>query len=188
MKKKVMIMMVAGLIAAGSAEAAFAAEKKADDKILQFIEQLKDYIAGYIEDKEDVAEPAPEVSGAEALRVIDLTNAERRAAGLPGLTASGRLSRIAQKKAEDMARNGYFSHTSPVYGSAFDMLDDAGISYRAAGENIAKGQPSARSAMNGWMNSSSHRDNILGSRYSEIGVGFAKNGKGTTYWVQIFKG
>jgi spermidine/putrescine transport system substrate-binding protein len=81
----------------------------------------------------------------------------------------------------------YICYSTP-HSAAFDMLDDAGISYKAAGENLAKGQPSAQSAMNGWMNSSSHRDNILGSRYSEIGVGFAKNGKGTTYWVQIFKG
>ena len=69
-----------------------------------------------------------------------------------------------------------------------NMMKQFGFNYSTAGENIAKGQPSAQSAMNGWMNSSSHRDNILGSRYSEIGVGFAKNGKGTTYWVQIFKG
>ena len=55
----------------------------------------------------------------------------------------------------------YFSHTSPTYGSPFDMMKSYGINYRAAGENIAKGQTSAEQVMNAWMNSSGHRANIL---------------------------
>ena len=191
MKKKIMIMAMAGLIAAGSAEAAFAAEKQTDDRIMQLMQSIKDYIAGQIKDEQKPENDAvilPEVQNSRAQQVINLTNKERNKAGLPDLKASSQLSRLAQLKAEDMARNGYFSHTSPTYGSAFDMMKSQGISYRSAGENLAKGQPSAQAAMNGWMNSSGHRANILGSQYSEIGVGIAKNGKGTIYWVQIFKG
>jgi len=191
MKKKIMIMAMAGLIAAGSAEAAFAAEKKADDRILQLIQGIKDYMAGQIKDEQKPENDAivlPETQNSRAQQVINLTNKERNKAGLPDLKASSRLSRLAQLKAEDMAKKGYFSHTSPTYGSAFDMMKAYGISYKTAGENIAKGQPTAQAAMNGWMNSSGHRANILGSKYSEIGVGVAENGKGTIYWVQLFKG
>lgn len=191
MKKKIMIMAMAGLIAAGSAEAAFAAEKQTDDRIMQLIQSIKDYIAGQIKDEQKPENDAvilPEAQNSRAQQVINLTNKERNKAGLPDLKASSQLSRLAQLKAEDMARNGYFSHTSPTYGSAFDMMKSQGISYRSAGENLAKGQPSAQAAMKGWMNSSSHRENILSSKYSEIGVGIAENGRGTIYWVQIFKG
>ena len=123
---------------------------------------------------------------AAAARVLTLTNKERQAAGLSELTLSPELSRVAQAKAEDMARNGYFSHTSPTYGSAFDMLKAAGYSYRTAGENIAKGQKNADAVMKGWMNSSGHRANILGTGYTKIGVGYAVSSSGTPYWVQIF--
>lgn len=119
-------------------------------------------------------------------QVVSLVNAERAKQGLAALKSDSRLAEIAQKKAEDMAKNGYFSHTSPTYGSAFDMLKAAGYTYKAAGENIAMGQKSAASVMNGWMNSSGHRANILSSSYEKIGVGHAISSDGTPYWVQIF--
>ena len=72
--------------------------------------------------------------------------------------------------------------------SGFDMLKAAGISYRTAGENIAKGQKNAEAVMNGWMNSAGHRSNILSSSYSRIGVGYAEDKNGTPLWVQIFAG
>lgn len=121
-------------------------------------------------------------------QVAALTNSERNAAGLESLTLDAQLSKLAKLKAEDMAKNGYFSHTSPTYGSAFDMMKSYGVSYRTAGENIAKGQKSAESVMQGWMNSSGHRANILNSAYTHIGVGYAVDSRGNTYWVQIFKG
>ena len=68
------------------------------------------------------------------------------------------------------------------------MLKAAGYSYKTAGENIAMGQKSAASVMDGWMHSSGHRANILKSDYTKIGVGYAKASDGTTCWVQIFKG
>ena len=121
-------------------------------------------------------------------QVASLTNSERKAKGLSVLTLDNQLSKLARLKAEDMAKKGYFSHTSPTYGSAFDMMNKYGVSYRTAGENIAKGQKTAESVMNGWMNSSGHRANILSSAYTNIGVGYAKDSRGNTYWVQIFKG
>lgn len=127
-------------------------------------------------------------SGTRQAQVVRLVNQERAAAGLGSLSSDSQLAAVAQKKAEDMAKNGYFSHTSPTYGSAFDMLKAAGISYRTAGENIAKGQKTAETVMNGWMNSSGHRANILSSGYTRIGVGYAVDGSGMPYWVQIFAG
>ena len=128
------------------------------------------------------------VSGSMTSQVVTLVNKERASNGLQSLTSDSQLAKLAQMKAEDMAKNGYFSHTSPTYGSAFDMMKTYGVSYKTAGENIAKGQKTAEAVMNGWMNSSGHRANILKSDYTKIGVGYAKASDGTTYWVQIFKG
>lgn len=118
--------------------------------------------------------------------VIRLTNIERSKKGLPALKANWQLSRVARYKSNDMLNNNYFSHTSPVYGSPFEMIKNFGIRYTAAGENIAKGQPDPKSVVNAWMNSSGHRANILSTKYTEIGVGFAKSKNGTTYWTQMF--
>ena len=127
-------------------------------------------------------------SGSMTGQVVTLVNKERTSNGLQSLASDSRLAKLAQMKAEDMAKNGYFSHTSPTYGSAFDMMKTYGVSYKTAGENIAMGQKTAETVMNGWMNSSGHRANILKSDYTKIGVGYAKASDGTTYWVQIFKG
>ena len=84
-----------------------------------------------------------------------------------------------------MADKNYFDHTSPTYGSPFDMMKKFGIKYNTAGENIAKGQTTAQSVMNSWMNSPGHRANILSSNFGKIGVGYV-NKNGTTYWTQMF--
>lgn len=125
---------------------------------------------------------AQEISEIEA-KVIELTNYQRRERGLPDLKADPQLSRVAREKSNDMQQNHYFSHTSPTYGSPFDMMRDFGISYRAAGENIAHGQRSAEEVVNGWMNSEGHRENILNPNFTHIGVGYNQNGH---YWTQMF--
>ncbi len=114
-------------------------------------------------------------------QVAKLVNAERAKNGLAPLTHRADLKSVAQKKAQDMINSNYFSHTSPNYGSPFDMLKTFGISYSAAGENIAKGQTTPQEVMNSWMNSSGHRANILNSSYNCIGVGFYHGA-----WVQMF--
>lgn len=116
-------------------------------------------------------------------RVIQLTNAERRKNGLPNLQADKPLSSVAREKSVDMQSNNYFSHTSPTYGSPFDMMRDFGINYSAAGENIAKGQRTPEKVVESWMNSEGHRKNILSGNFTHIGVGYAKEG---SYWTQMF--
>ena len=120
--------------------------------------------------------------------VVTLVNQERSKQGLAPLKDNVSLSNVARTKSEDMAKNNYFSHTSPTYGSPFDMMKHFGITYTAAGENIAMGQPTAASVMNGWMNSPGHKANILSKDFTEIGVGIAKNTNGSIYWTQDFIG
>ncbi|WP_246247599.1 CAP domain-containing protein [Piscibacillus halophilus] len=120
-------------------------------------------------------------------QVVELVNEERQKQGLEPLEASSELSDVAREKSRDMAENNYFSHTSPTYGSPFDMMQQFGIDYRTAGENIAKGQRSPEQVMNGWMNSDGHRKNILSSDFTHIGVGYVE-ANGQTYWTQMFIG
>ncbi|MBN7772863.1 CAP domain-containing protein [Clostridium aminobutyricum] len=124
--------------------------------------------------------------GSYEQQVANIVNQERAAAGLAPLTLSTELSKAAEAKAQDMLTNNYFSHTSPTYGSPFDMMKQFGISYTTAGENIAMGQQTPQSVMDAWMNSSGHKANILNSKYGKIGVGYVKGSNGTTYWVQEF--
>jgi len=117
--------------------------------------------------------------------VIRLVNEQRVKNGLKPLTANWELSRVARFKSQDMVDNRYFSHTSPVYGSPFQMIRDFGLSFRPAGENIAYGQRTPQSVVNTWLNSSGHRANILNPSYTQIGVGYVAKGH---YWTQMFIG
>ncbi len=116
--------------------------------------------------------------------VVRLVNIERKKAGLTELKHNWELSRVARYKSEDMRDKGYFAHNSPTYGTPFQMMKSFGISYRTAGENIAKGQTTPAAVVNAWMNSSGHRANILNSSFTEIGVGYASG----NYWTQMFIG
>ena len=116
-------------------------------------------------------------------RVAELVNEQRAKYGLSPLKLSSDISAVARAKSQDMADNGYFSHTSPTYGSPFDMLKRFGISYKAAGENIAQGYSTPEAVVNGWMNSAGHRANILSENFTELGVGYVANGN---YWTQMF--
>ncbi len=113
--------------------------------------------------------------------VVRLVNIERQKEGLSPLSIDTQLSKVARLKSEDMKNKGYFSHTSPTYGTPFDMLKQFNISYKTAGENIAKGQKSAEAVVNAWMNSEGHRRNILSKSFTHIGVGHTSN-----YWTQLF--
>lgn len=117
--------------------------------------------------------------------VIRLVNEIRVKNGLKELTEDWELSRVARYKSQDMKDNKYFSHTSPVYGSPFDMMKNFGIKYRTAAENIAKGQSTPQAVVNAWMNSSGHRANILNPSFTKIGVGYVQSGN---YWTQMFIG
>ena len=117
--------------------------------------------------------------------VIRLVNKIRQENGLKSLSANWELFRVARYKSQDMVDNRYFAHNSPVYGTPFQMIKSFGISYRTAGENIAYGYKTPQAVVDGWMNSSGHRANILNSSYTQIGVGYVANGN---YWTQMFIG
>jgi len=126
-----------------------------------------------------------EVKSIEA-EVARLVNAERAKNGLGPLKLNWQLSRVARYKSADMRDKNYFSHTSPTYGSPFDMMKAFNIAYSTAGENIAAGQTTAEAVMTSWMNSPGHRQNILSTNFSEIGVGYATGGSYRYYWTQMF--
>lgn len=131
---------------------------------------------------------APEESGGvqeAAEAVAALVNAARRDAGLSELELDADLCAAAQARAQEIAQS--FSHTRPDGSSCFTILEEFGISYRAAGENIAMGQRTPEEVMDGWMNSSGHRANILNGTFTSIGVGYYVDGAGAAHWVQIFQ-
>ena len=118
--------------------------------------------------------------------VVRLVNVERQKNGLSPLVLDADLSKVARAKSQDMSTNRYFSHTSPTYGSPFEMMKKFGIKYSSAGENIAMGQPTAEAVVKAWMNSDGHRANILSKNFTKIGVGYFKGSNGSPYWTQMF--
>ena len=124
---------------------------------------------------------------ADELETFNLINQQRAQNGLAALKIDSEVQRVARIKAQDMVNNNYFSHTSPTYGSPFDMLKSFGISYRSAGENIA-GNSSNSAAVTAWMNSSGHRANILNNSYNYTGLGVVTGSKYGKIYVQMFIG
>ena len=124
---------------------------------------------------------------ADEQEVFDLINKQRADNGLVALKSDAEIQRIARIKAQDMIDNNYFSHSSPTYGSPFDMLKKFGVSYKTAGENIA-GNSSNSEAVIAWMNSSGHRANILNSSYNYTGIGVVTGSKYGKIYVQMFVG
>lgn len=106
--------------------------------------------------------------------ILNLINKARKENNLQNLTLDATLTNVAQLKAEDMVTNNYFSHTSKKYGTPFIMIQNFGISYKKAGENIA-GNSSIQNAVNSWLNSSTHKKNILSSSYNYVGIGITKS-------------
>ncbi|MCG9968968.1 CAP domain-containing protein [Pelotomaculum terephthalicicum JT] len=136
--------------------------------------------------------PAPEpqpVNGlnADEQQMLDLVNQERSKAGLQPLQMDPALVKLARMKAQDMIDKNYFSHTSPTYGSPFDMMKSAGVQYRYAGENLA-GASTVGSAHTNLMNSSGHRANILNANYTKVGIGVVSGGPYGKMFVQMFTG
>lgn len=125
------------------------------------------------------------VSGYEQ-SVVQLVNEERAKAGLDLLYMDNKISDVARLKSKDMADLNYFAHNSPTYGMAGDMLLRYGITWSAWGENIASGQDTPQEVVTAWMNSPSHRENILSPYFTFIGVGYYVGADGTPYWTQMF--
>ena len=107
--------------------------------------------------------------------------------GLSALVIDKDLQKVAKIKAEDMVKNNYFSHTSSVYGTPFEMMKSYGISYKTAGENIS-GNTTNKGAVSAWMASSGHKENILNNAYNYTGIGVVKSEKYGKVYVQLFLG
>ena len=131
----------------------------------------------------DVTDQDPSI-GAYAQEVIRLVNIEREKAGLPALKTDALLNQAAQQRAVEIADS--FAHTRPDGSNCFTVLKEFGISYRACGENIAKGQITPERVVTGWMNSEGHRKNILNGNFTTIGVGYYVDNTGTAHWSQLF--
>lgn len=124
-------------------------------------------------------------SDSASIQIVALVNQARINHGLRPLKSDPTLNKVANIKAEDLLKNNYFSHTSPTYGSPFQMMKTFGVTYKSAGENIAQSQTSPYKVMTDWMNSPSHRANILNKSYTQIGVGHSTS---KNIWVQEFTG
>lgn len=120
-------------------------------------------------------------------QMLSLVNKERASRGLHELRPNLKLTQIARLKARDMIKKGYFSHTSPTYGSPFDMMRQFGIKYNYAGENLA-GAPTVLRAHEALMNSPGHRKNILNENFHEVGIGIVNGGPYGKMFVQMFTG
>ena len=118
------------------------------------------------------------------VEVVRLVNQEREKAGLSPLTVNAQAAEAAQERAGEIEN--LFSHTRPDGTSFVTALQEAGVSYRGAGENIAYGQKTPEQVMEGWMNSQGHRANILNPNFTAIGVGYYQNSRGVSYWTQLF--
>ena len=129
--------------------------------------------------EETVSQPAEsDVDG-----VFRIMNEERAAVGVRALTMDPTLCRVAEMRAKELVT--VFDHDRPDGRTCFTALDEYGVRYGAAGENIAAGQKNAAGVMNRWMNSPGHRGNILSSSFGKVGIGCYKSGS-MKYWVQVF--
>ena len=117
--------------------------------------------------------------------MLSLVNKERAAQGLQPVVADAALREVARDHGRDMFRRGYFSHYNPEQESPFDRMEKAGITYMAAGENLALA-PSVQLAHQGLMNSPGHRANILSPDFGKLGVGAIDGGIYGVMFVQEF--
>lgn len=129
---------------------------------------------------------AASISPAEVIR---LTNDKRSASGLTTLSENSTLSAAALAKGNDMLAKGYWAHFAPDGTSPWSFFQNFGYKYRYAGENLARDFSSPGSAVEAWMASPTHRENILNTNYREIGIGVVEGSLGgvdTTIIVQFF--
>ena len=131
----------------------------------------------------DVASSASELEK----ELLTLINQKRAAYGLSAFSFDTVLQKTARAKAEDLVANNYFSHNSPTYGTPFEMMKSFGVTYKTAGENIA-GNSTLEGAVNAWMNSQGHRENILNNAYNLTGIGVVKSNTYGYVMVQMFIG
>lgn len=118
-----------------------------------------------------------------------LTNEERVRQSLPELRVSKALSEAATLKAQDMAEKGYFAHVSPDGKEPWYWLEQVAYEYDYAGENLAMNFTDSKDVTAAWMNSPTHRANIVKAAYTEVGTGVAHGiyaGKETIFVAQVY--
>jgi len=122
-------------------------------------------------------------------QIINYVNQERVSNSLEQLTENDILNEVANLKAQDMLGNDYFAHTSPIGIDPWYWFDKVGYSYKYAGENLGMDFETSSAVHEAWMNSETHRENILSPKYDEIGVAVKRgiiNNKETQIAVQVF--
>jgi uncharacterized protein YkwD len=131
--------------------------------------------------------PVGQCGNAYETEVLQLVNAERAKLGKAPLECALDAGAVARNYSKYMCEARFFSHTGQDGSSPWSRLQDAGVTFKSAGENIAAGQKNPASVMNSWMNSSGHRANILGN-YTHLGTGYhaCSGGKYPSYWTQNF--
>ncbi|MBR1540438.1 MAG: SH3 domain-containing protein [Clostridia bacterium] len=121
----------------------------------------------------------------EEQEFLRLINSNRRNVGLEELRIDNTVQNVARLKALDLERNDYFSHQSPSYGSINDMLTGFGVEYQVAQENIA-GNQNLSGAVEAWMNSESHKSNILNNDFNYTGIAIAESSTYGKIFVEVF--
>lgn len=122
--------------------------------------------------------PANPIAKGPAAEILKLTNAAREREGLTPLRIHGGLTKAAQAHAADMAKQGYFDHTSRDGLEMVDRVRRVSYRFSAIAENIAMGQTSAKQAVEGWLRSPGHRQNMLNPAYRGSGGGFCQGPEG----------
>ena len=129
----------------------------------------------------------PSTLSVEEQEFLDKINELRTKNNLPELQIDDNVENVARLKAQDLAENNYFSHTSDKYGTPFEMLTTSGVNYKTASENIA-GNNSIDGAISSWMNSDSHKNNILSTDFNYTGVAVVHSNTYGKILVQFFIG
>ncbi|WP_110954271.1 CAP domain-containing protein [Anaerosinus massiliensis] len=121
----------------------------------------------------------------EEMQALTLLNRDRSAHGLEPLVYNQELHNLAENYADDMIKRGFFAHNNPEGLTPFNRMDRAGIEYKYAGENLALND-TIEAAEIAFMNSPTHRENILNEHYTEVGIGVKHAPNGKVYVVQEF--
>ena len=185
--KKVFALMMAAILVCGIAGCGGKEDVPSESAMLTD-EGAEDYIedAGIIIFEGDVpleGEPGSEDIHDYVFAVVDLVNEERAKENLAPVSLNRTATDAAQVRAEEAKES--FSHTRPNGTRCFTALAEAGLDYAYAGENLAGRIKTPEKAVDAWMNSPSHRKNIMNPNYSQIGIGYVAEGN---YWSQFFVG
>jgi cysteine-rich secretory family protein len=155
-------------------------------KLVLFILFFQVLITGFVRVKPGILGYASNIS---VQKVLELTNQNRQTENLQSLTISPILSDSARQKAAHMFANNYWAHNAPDETTPWDFFNQVGYNYLYAGENLARDFGDSNGVIKAWMESPTHRDNIMSGRYTEIGIAVVNgllNGQETTLVVQHF--